>query len=238
MRLVHATVLALAAALVMPVVSGAQGGGQKPQEDPSRKVAGGGIMAAGWKGRVDPQNAAKGETVNDSKFEMKGTTFNLTIGPPAIYWNPAHTASGNYTVKATFREPKQMYNHAHPYGVFIGGTNLESDAMSYLYCSAYGTGTYIVRGFSGAKPIQFSPRKPVPHEAINKFAADGSVTNEIGIRVSADKVECLVNGTAVGSFAKADVVGDGKLASTDGVYGLRASHNVDIIVTNFGMTKG
>lgn len=237
MRLVHASAFALAAALLTPVVFSAQGAGQKPTEDPSRKVAGGGINAAGWKGRVDPQNAAKGESINDSKFEMKGNTFNLTIGPPAIYWNPANTATGNYTVKATFREPKQMMSHPHPYGVFVGGANLEADTMSYLYCSAYGTGTYIVRGFNGTTPVQFSARKPVPHEAINKFGADGSVTNEVGIRVSGDKLECLVNGTSVVSFAKADIVGAGKLSSTDGIYGIRTSHNIDIVVTNFGMTK-
>jgi len=238
MRLVHATVFALAAALLMPVVSGAQGGGQKPQEDPNRKVAGGGIMAPGWMGKVYPDAAKKGETIKNSRFEQKGNAFHITMGPPGIYWNPKNTATGNYTVKATFREPKQMYNHAHPYGVFIGGTNLDSDQQSYLYCSAYGTGTYILRGFSGTTVVQFSGRKQVPHEAINKFGADGSVTNEVGIRVSADKIECLVNGTSVGSFAKADVVGAGKLASSDGIYGIQASHNVDVIVTNFAMTKG
>ena len=238
MRLVHATAFALAAALLMPAVPGAQGGGQKPQEDPSRKVAGGGINAAGWKGRVDPQNAKKGEMITSSKFEMKGNTFNLTIGPPAIYWNPANTATGNYTVKATFREPKQINDHAHAYGVFIGGKDLEADTQNYLYCSVYGTGTYIVRGFNGTTNVRFSSPKGAPHDAINKFGADGGVTNEVAIKVTADTVECQVNGKPVFTAPKADITAAGKLTSTDGIYGIRASHNVDVVVTNFGMTKG
>jgi hypothetical protein len=33
-------------------------------------------------------------------------------------------------------------------------------------------------------------------------------------------------------------VSSGKLKSTDGVYGFRFTHNVEAIITNFGMTKG
>ena len=43
-----------------------------------------------------------------------------------MYWNPANKASGNYTVKATFSEPKYMNlnNHPHPYGIAIAGNDL------------------------------------------------------------------------------------------------------------------
>jgi len=42
-----------------------------------------------------------------------------------------------------------------------------------------------------------------------------------------------VNGTVVGSYDKAAVVGAGKLKSTDGVYGLRFGHNTEVVVTGF-----
>jgi hypothetical protein len=45
-----------------------------------------------------------------------------------------------------------------------------------------------------------------------------------------------VNGTVVGSYAKSDVVGPGKLKSTDGVYGIRFGHNTEGIVTGLTMT--
>jgi hypothetical protein len=55
--------------------------------------------------------------------------------------------------------------------------------------------------------------------------------------VKGNTVSCSINGTEVASYRRADVVGAGKLKSTDGVYGIRFSHNTEGIVTDFGMTK-
>ena len=73
--------------------------------------------------------------------------------------------------------------------------------------------------------------------AIKKAEVGQAVTNDVALSVKGDKVECSVNGTVVGSYDKATVVGAGKLKSTDGVYGLRFGHNTEAMVTNFGMSK-
>jgi hypothetical protein len=52
--------------------------------------------------------------------------------------------------------------------------------------------------------------------------------------VKGDRAECSINGAVVAGFNKADLVGAGKLASLDGIYGIRAAHNVDIVVKDFG----
>jgi pentose-5-phosphate-3-epimerase len=70
-----------------------------------------------------------------------------------------------------------------------------------------------------------------PNPAVHKAEADGGVTQEIAWNVKGDKAECMVNGTVVASLPKADIVGAGKLESTDGVYGIRVSHNLDVLVT-------
>ena len=72
------------------------------------------------------------------------------------------------------------------------------------------------------------------HKAAGK---DEPVTQEIALSVMGDKVECAINGTVVASYAKADVLGDGKLKSTDGVYGVRFGHNTEATVTGFEMVK-
>jgi hypothetical protein len=41
----------------------------------------------------------------------------------------------------------------------------------------------------------------------------------------------------VGTYKKADVVGAGKLKSTDGVYGVRFGHNTEATVSGLTMTK-
>ena len=50
-------------------------------------------------------------------------------------------------------------------------------------------------------------------------------------------MECAINGTVVGSYDKASVVTDGKLKSTDGIYGIRFAHNTEGAVTDLKMTK-
>jgi hypothetical protein len=209
------------------------------QPEPDRVVPGGGIFASGWTGKIpDVTSLKQGRTINDSKVEMKGDTITMTIGPAAIYWNPKNTASGDYTVKATIREPKVMSasNHAHPYGIFIAGNKLDTDQMSLLYCAPYATGTFIVRGF-GPAPFQMGGRQPTASEAVNKTGTDGSVTQAIQWTVKGGRAECSINGKVVAGYDKAELVTAGKLESLDGIYGLRVSHNLDLVVTGFGMSK-
>jgi hypothetical protein len=74
--------------------------------------------------------------------------------------------------------------------------------------------------------------------AVNKAAGVGEpVTQEIAMTVKGDKVECAINNKVVASYDKAQVVADGKLKSTDGVYGIRFAHNTEAIVTGLTITK-
>ena len=239
MRRVYATTFALVTALsVISMQAAQQPGAAAPQADASRKVAGGGITAPGWKGKVDANEASKGATINDSKFAQQGTELRINNGPAAIYWNPAHTASGSYTVSATFTEPKYMSSndHPHPYGLFIGGTNLETENASFLYCTPYGNGTFIVRGF-GPAPFRMGGGRGTPHEAVKKAEPGGSITQEVAWVVTPEKAECKINGTVVASYPKAELVAANKLSSLDGIAGIRVAHNVDVNVANFKVTK-
>jgi hypothetical protein len=208
-------------------------------QDTSRAVAGGGIAAAGWAGRIDAREAAAGMKLENAKFAKMGDGFHVTTGPAVTYWHPSNRATGDYTVRATFTEPKFMSlnNHPHPYGIVIGGSGLGTEQQRYLYCAAYGSGRFIMRGF-GPQPFQLNGRGE-ENAAIKKASAPGElVTQEIAVSVKGDKVECAINGTVVGTYDKAAVVGDGKLASTDGIYGLRFGHNTEAHVTGFRMEPG
>jgi hypothetical protein len=84
----------------------------------SRAVAGGGVSVPGWTGFVHPSREDTGLTLNDAKLTQSGNVMHVTTGPAVTYWNPANRAAGDYTVKATFHEPKfqSLNNHPHPYG--------------------------------------------------------------------------------------------------------------------------
>lgn len=209
------------------------------QEGDSKAVAGGGITVAGWTGQIDAKEKTAGLTINSAKFDKEGKGFRVTTGPAVTYWNPANKASGDYTVSATFYEPKFMNlnDHPHPYGIVIGGNDLGTDQQSYLYCATYGNGTYIVRGF-GPAPFQMGGRAPIADPAVNKAAGIGQpVTQKIAITVKGDKVMCTINDKTVATYDKSALVTAGKLKSTDGVYGIRFAHNTDAVVTDLKVEK-
>jgi hypothetical protein len=127
-------------------------------------------------------------------------------------------------------------DHPHPYGVFIGGSNLDNDKTNALYCAAYGRGTFIIREFAPGG-VNLNGRG-APSDAIHKAAGRGeSVEQTIALSVKGDTVSCSINGTVVGSWPKSEVTGAGKIASTDGIVGIRVAHNVDVNVKDFKVTK-
>ena len=235
MRYVAGLTLALLAIVFVPQTQFSQGG----QNETSRNVAGGGVSVAGWTGKVDAKEAANGMTLNSAKFAKEGNALHVVTGPAVTYWNPANKASGNYTVRATFTEPKYMNlnNHPHPYGIMIAGNDLGTDQESYLYGAAYGNGNFIVRGF-GPAAFQMNGPRGAADPAVNKAAAVGQpVTQEIALSVKGDKVECSINNKVVASYDKPALVTAGKLKSTDGIYGLRFAHNTEVMVTGLKLSK-
>ncbi len=226
MQLRYVSVLAVASVALVQI-AGAQ--------DETRAVTDGGIKIAGWMGKADGSGK-----VNDAKLASMGSGMHVTTGPAIAYWNPSNTASGDYTVKATFTESEYMglNDHAHPYGIVIAGNDMGTPQMTYLYCAAYGNGSFIVRGF-GPAPFQMNGRRGEANAAVHKAEAKGKpVTQEIALTVAGDKVSCVINGTTVATYDKSELVGQGKLKSLDGVYGIRFGHNTEAHVTGFGMTKG
>ena len=234
MRYLTALALALLAVVAVPSRNFSQGG----QMESSRGVAGGGISVPGWTGKIDAKEETAGMTLNSAKLEKDANGLHVTTGPAVTYWDPKNKATGDYTVKATFTEPKYMNlnNHPHPYGIVIAGNDLGTDTQSYLYCAAYGNGNFIVRGF-GPAPFKMNGGG-APNAAVHKAAGVGSeVSQEIAMSVKGDKVSCSINGTEVWSAPKGDVVGAGKLKSTDGTYGFRFAHNTEGHVFGFTSTK-
>jgi hypothetical protein len=225
MRLVYVSTLAFSSCIFVAPALNAQG-------DASRVVAGGGISVPQWTGKIDANEERQGRNLNDAKLAKDGDTFHVTTGPAVTYWNPANKASGDYTVKATFTEPKYMNlnSHPHPYGIFMGGDEMGSASQSYLYCAAYGNGRFIVRGF-GPGPFQMNGFQGEANAAVHQAAGVGQPVTQ------GDRVECSVNGTVVAGYNKPALITAGKLKSTDGVYGLRFAHNTEVNVTGLSVSK-
>ena len=98
------------------------------------------------------------------------------------------------------------------------------------------TVTGAVVNLNGDTVTTLAPR--TPNDAVKKAAGPtDSVTQEIAWVVKGGKADCVINGTSVWSSPVADLVGPGKLESTDGVWGIRVSHNMDLTVTGLSAGK-
>ena len=193
----------------------------KDAPDPDRRVAGGGLPA-GWSGRTDRAT----QNIADAKFVQQGAGFHVTAGPPAIYWRAANTASGNYTVRATFT---QAAPSAHPeaYGLFFGGKSLDQPNQDYAYFVVRQNGMYLIRHRAGAETHTIVDW--TAHPAIKQVAAGGApAVNDLQVRFTADSAHFMVNGQTVKSTQR---------IGADGIYGVRVNHNLDVQVDNFGVTR-
>jgi hypothetical protein len=183
----------------------------------------------GWKQRIDASmDASDPDPAGDVKFTVIDGGFHTANPKAAIFWNPANTASGTYVLKATFAQNARS-SHPNYLGLIFGGKELEAAGQSYTYfVIAPQNGMYLVKQRMGAqtKDVQRGPS-----DAVMKLDANGKSTNTLEVRVAADKVDFVVNGTVVYSAPKAGIM-------TDGVYGMRVNHALpDVSITGLSVTK-
>jgi len=184
----------------------------------------------GWKMRVDRSTAASDpDAPGDIKFVTTGAGYHATNPQAAVYWNPANTADGSYTLKGTFTLMKPS-GHTNYYGLVFGGSALEGAAQSYLYFVVAQNGTWLIKKRDGDATSVVSPK--TPNDVVKKPGDDGKSTNALEVRVGAEKVDFVVNGVVVHTEPKAAA-----LAKTDGIYGVRVNHLLEVQVDALGVSK-
>ncbi len=183
-----------------------------------------------WKMRVDRSTAASDpDAAGDIKFVTSGSGFHATNPQAAVYWNPANTATGAYTLKGTFTLMKPS-GHNNYYGLVFGGSGLEGAQQSYLYFLVAQNGTWLIKRRDGDATSNVSPR--TPNDAVKKPDDTGKSTNALEVRVGADKVDFAVNGVVVHTEPKS-----GAIAKTDGIYGIRVNHLLEVQVDGLAVSK-
>jgi len=184
----------------------------------------------GWKLRVDRSMTAEDpDAAGSIKFTTKGSGFHAINPQAATYWNPANTATGNYSLKGTFTLVKST-GYDEYYGLMFGGSDLDAAGQSYLYFMITDDGTWLLKRRTGPSTQNVSAR--TPNAAVKKPGAGGMCTNTLEVRVMADKMDLVVNGIVVSSLPKT-----GALAKTDGIYGLRINHQLEVQVDGFAFAK-
>jgi hypothetical protein len=195
-------------------------------------LAGAAVVAAqspaGWKLRVDRSTSSTDpDDAGRIKFTQEGGGFHAVNPQAAVYWNPANTASGNYTIKAKFTllEPS---NHTNYYGIVFGARDLDGANEEYAYFMVAQDGTWLLKTRKGSGTQQVAGR--MKNAAVKTPDASGMSVNDLEVRVSGDMVQYFVNGTMVDSTPKSALG-----INTDGIYGLRVNHFLNVRID--GLTK-
>src|SRR5690349_14994528 len=114
----------------------------------------------GWMLRVDRSTSAEDPDAPGAiKLVQTGAGLHVTTPQAAVFWNPANTATGNYTLKGTFKLMKST-GYLEYYGLIFGGSNLEGAGQEYLYFVITDDGTWLVKRRAGASAQEVSEKTP------------------------------------------------------------------------------
>lgn len=173
---------------------------------------------AGWEMRVDHStNPSDPDDVPEVTVRSITGGFEVSTGPAVTLWNPANTATGQYTLEGTFTLLRPS-GHVNYYGLIFGGSGLEGDQESYIYFLVAQNGSFIIRHRSGNETVHDIVGR-TENPAVMAADANGQSVNRLQVRVGASETQFVVNGTVVHTAPKT-----GMAAGTDGLYGVRVNH--------------
>ncbi len=182
----------------------------------------------GWRLRIDRSTSASDpDAAGAIKFTTLGSGFHAINPQAAVYWNPANTVSGNFTLKGTFTLQRPS-SHTNYYGLVFGGSSLEGAGQDYTYFMVAQDGTWLLKRRAGNGTQEVAGR--TLNAAVKRPGAGGMSVNALEVRVTGDKIDYAVNGAVVYSTPKSGV-------KTDGIYGFRVNHQLDVTVDGFGISK-
>ena len=195
---------------------------QEPM-DADREIEGGGELAEGWMGRTD-----RGQNFDNVRFSDEGGMLDISVGPAIVLYRPENMAHGSYTASGTF-EQLSSKGHGHGIGLIIGGDDLQGPNQVYTYFLVRGDGYYITKTRTGSETFELAPW--TPHASIHQSDDAGHATNDMSIEVVAEDVIFKMNGQEVHREKTADIY-------TDGVWGVRLNHNLDMRIKNLALHGG
>jgi hypothetical protein len=188
----------------------------------------------GWEVRLDhgTDDVVIGAKPDSSDIYFVNMTpgWHITTGPACIFYHPANTASGSFGVKTELHFFNPGERNREGYGLFWGGSNLDDDTQAYMYFLVRNTGEFLIKKRTGkdTEVIQDWTASDV----INIYDDQevSSVLNVLQVRVEGEHVRFIINDEEV-----ADIDASGM--NSDGIYGLRVNHSVNLHVSDLSLSK-
>lgn len=213
-RIAAAVALTIIASTIPSVHAAAQ---DDPEELP---------FPEGWQVRFDREGAS----VDDLYLVTMPPGYHVTTGPAMIAWHPDSVATGDFRIESeTFLFDPQGRREA--FGFFIGGTDLQGPDQRYTYFLLREGGEFLVKSRAGTETPVVNDW--TAHPAIVSFATrpEGSATakNVLALEAADDELRFSVNGELLWTGPRAGI-------ATDGIFGLRVNHGLNLHVTSIAST--
>ena len=207
-----------AAAMVAPATASAQSGHnlERPEH---------------WKVRYDGSDEAA-----ERSFVVMRPGWHVYAGPGGLLWDPGSFASGNYdSVKSTIYlfpegDPERSGSTSvdTPFGLFLGGHDLEGDEPTYVSFQIDNAGRFRIAKHSGDKASALVPWKA--HESVNVLAdpATSPAENVLELDVRGEQAIFYLAGEPVAQLASEDL-------DLSGVVGLVAGEGLSLHITEIAI---
>ena len=192
----------------------AQAGAENPASQPKPD---------GWVVRVDRPDRG---TPDDVLFTSMAPGWHITTGPASLMYHPDSTASGDYHLESNvFLFDPGERNEG--YGVFFGGSGLEGADQLYTYFLLRQDGRFLikVRDGDGTAVVRDWTEHPAIRTWASRAEGDATVENRLIVHVQGSDVLFIVNGATVAQMPRSE------LPATDGLYGLRVNHSLNLHVS-------
>ena len=183
------------------------------------------LMAVAAAAVVFQTGAWRASTGTDLALTERGDTLHIvnTGNVSVDLWRAdARPLAPPYIVRATLRK---LAGRTHEsYGLFFGGRHLGTDSAQYGYVMIRGDGGVLLKKRDGATYTLVSDWRVAAAET--RDDAEQRATNRLEIRVTAQEVVALINGTQVARVPASDM-------PTAGVAGVRLSHHLRVDAVEF-----
>ena len=183
-----------------------------------------------WKVRYDGSDEAA-----ERNFVVMRPGWHVYAGPGGLLWDPGRFASGNYSVKSTIYlfpkgDPERSGSTRidSPFGLFLGGQDLEGDAPTYVSFLIDNAGRFRITRHTGAEVQDLAPW--TAHDGISVLAEAATSPAEyvLEVDVRGEQTIFLIDGGSVAEVPGSEL-------PVEGIVGLRTGEGLSLHITEIAI---
>lgn len=188
----------------------------------------------GWEIRLDrpDDSVIIGSNPDSSDIYFVNMTpgWHLTTGPRGIFYHPASDMKGDYSIHTAMHLFNPNGRNREGYGLFLGGSMLQENEQEYVYFLIRNTGDYLIKRRIGDTTEVLQDWTASETIVIYDDPEMSSVLNSLAVSVEGSTMNFFINGTQV-----TQINADEFNVSTNGIFGLRVNHAINLHVEDLGI---